>query len=149
MKKILLGLGLCSTLVLTGCGGKTLTCTLDQSQSGIDMKSKMIINFDDKDEAVKKVDVEMNITVDDETKKVMEQTGMSMEAFSKTMSSNFDELKEEGYTDDSKVSNNTIKFKANINSDKLSDEQKQALNLNGDSMDSIKKGLEESGFTCK
>ena len=56
MKKILLGLGLCSTLVLTGCGGKTLTCTLDQSQSGIDMKSKMIINFDDKDEAVKKVD---------------------------------------------------------------------------------------------
>ena len=130
-------------------GGKTLTCTLDQSQSGIDMKSKMIINFDDKDEAVKKVDVEMNITVDDETKKVMEQTGMSMEAFSKTMSSNFDELKEEGFTVDSKVSNNTIKFKANINSDKLSDEQKQALNLNGDSMDSIKKGLEESGFTCK
>ena len=134
---------------IDGCGGKTLTCTLDQSQSGIDMKSKMIINFDDKDEAVKKVDVEMNITVDDETKKVMEQTGMSMEAFSKTMSSNFDELKEEGFTVDSKVSNNTIKFKANINSDKLSDEQKQALNLNGDSMDSIKKGLEESGFTCK
>ena len=113
------------------------------------MKSKMIINFDDKGEAVKKVDVEMNITVDDETKKVMEQTGMSMETFSKTMSSNFDELKEEGFTVDSKVSNNTIKFKANINSDKLSDEQKQALNLNGDSMDSIKKGLEESGFTCK
>ena len=58
-------------------------------------------------------------------------------------------LKEEGFTVDSKVSNNTIKFKANINSDKLSDEQKQALNLNGDSMDSIKKDLEESGFTCK
>lgn len=149
MKKILLGLGLCSTLALTGCGGKTLSCTMNQNESGMDMKSKMVVKFDSKGTEVKKVNVEMNITVSDDAKKTMESLGMSMEDLSETMSSSFDDLKESGFSVDSKVKNNTISFKANIDSSKLTDEQKEDMNLNGDSIDSIKKDLESSGFTCK
>ncbi len=147
MKKFLLGLGF--TLVLTGCGGKTLTCTMEESESGMEMKAKTVYKFDSNGENVKKANVEMSVKVDDEAKKTLETIGMSMEDLSSSFSEKFDDYKEAGIDVKTKTTDNSLSFKANIDVNKLTDEQLEDIDLNDINYEEVKKDLEESGFTCK
>ena len=45
MKKFVLCLSLCGVLLLTGCGQKTLKCTMSQEQSGMTMKQEAKVDF--------------------------------------------------------------------------------------------------------
>jgi len=63
MKKALVSLVL--ILGLTGCGEKSLTCTITETESDFEMSNQVIIKFN-KDESIKGVNMVMNVVIPDE-----------------------------------------------------------------------------------
>ena len=124
MKKgLLIAAVLCTTLLLTGCGGKEskLVCTMQQTQMGMKMDTTATTYFNSKGKATK-VDMDMVVNAKDES---------TAKTLAKTMKSSYDNVTQKG----SKVIiKETIK---NDGSDKdvtIKDARKQ---------------FKDQGFTCK
>ena len=138
MKKFkLLLLAIVGVFVLTGCGGKTLTCTMSESESGMEMKGKIVAKFKD-DKAT-----------NDEVKK-------SWSMMSSLLKSQYSDKKADGVKVTSKVDDKKYTFNFSVEID-IKKASKDALKEYGiDSLDAeksgyddAKKSLEESGFKCK
>jgi len=136
-KKLLgvIGLG-CSALLLTGCGGKKLTCTMEDEQEGMGtMTMEMVFHFDKEGEKVENLDMEMGIEfdkdIDDEMKEFYE--------------SYFEETcEDEDAPEDCKVStkDNSVTLKASGTPEELD------YDSDGN-YDEIKEEMEDDGYTCK
>ena len=144
----LLLLAIVGVFVLTGCGGKTLTCTMSESESGMEMKGKIVAKF--KDDKVTNLKMTMDAkATNDEVKK-------SWSMMSSLLKSQYSDKKADGVKVTSKVDDKkyTFSFSVEIDTKKAS---KDALKEYGiDSLDAeksgyddAKKSLEKSGFKCK
>ena len=131
MKGIKIGLlTFCSLAVLTGCGNKNLSCTMESSTSGMNTTNNVEINF--KNDKVEKMKVVMDIEVHDEYKDQKQTLIDSLKQADKTM-----EVKE---------TKKGIQVTADENSSYFS---KLNLNDNKAKYSDVKKALEDGGFTCK
>lgn len=149
MKKFkLLLLAIVGIFALTGCGGKTLTCTMSESESGMEMKGKIVATF--KKDKVSKVKMTMDAkATDDSVKK-------NWSLFANTLKSQYSEKKADGVKVSSKVDDKKYTFSFSLEVD-VNKASKDALKEYGiDSLDAeksgyddAKKSLEESGFKCK
>lgn len=143
MKKTLMGLvAIAVTFILTGCGTETLTCTMNQSQSGMEMNQKAVITFENNE--VTKIDMNVDVNVDD--------------AFSSYMSFMESALKEQfkNYSDNGAKVNidtkgNKMSLKVNMDVKGMTKEQKKNLDLEDvyGTKEATKKELESQGYTCK
>ncbi len=143
MKKIVMTLvAVVMMFVLTGCGTETLNCTMSQNQTGMKMNQEMNATFVNNE--VTKMDITMNVELDDTYLSAMDQIKSSVEA-------NLKQYKDNGGKLDITSEGNTIKAKVNIDLTKMSDEQKKKLNMTDvyGTKDATKKELEKQGYTCK
>lgn len=138
MKKVLLGL--CCTLVLTGCGGKTLTCTMSEKENGMEMKQKVALTF--KDDKNVKGKMEVSIKIGDEGKEYLDLMKGMLDAA-------FEEYEEAGLKVDSKSKKNSLTISVKYDVDKLTDELKKDLDYSDTTYEETKKQLEDEGYTCK
>lgn len=138
MKKVLLGL--CCTLVLTGCGGKTLTCTMSEKENGMEMKQKVALTF--KDDKNVKGKMEVSIKVDEESKEYLDLMKGMLDAA-------FEEYEEAGLKVDSKLKDTSLEISVEYDVDKLTDELKEDLDYSDTTYEETKKDFEEEGYTCK
>lgn len=130
MKKGVLVLSSLVALVgLTGCG-KKLTCTMENSQSGLEMKQNVEIKF--KDDSVDTMKVTMDITIPDEYKDEKQEL--------------IDMFKEEDENIKVTETNDGIRVEADENSDLFADMDIKDKEV---SYDDAKKAFENQGYTCK
>lgn len=122
-------LSLLSVLVLTGCGKKELVCTMNTSQSGVNMDSTVTVKFDG--DTVE----DMNLVMDMEIPE-------SLQSSKDVLKSTYEAL-------DFKVEDSDKGFK--LTADAESKYFKDNLKLGESKLkyDDAKKQLEDSGFTCK
>ncbi len=127
MKK-LLTVGVCALLlvVLTGCGGKKVTCTGSYSEGGINVKAEVTANLDADD---KITDVALVYTFDDK------ETATSYCSLIKLM-----EDPDKGITVDCSGSKITVKGMAGLDNDD---------SMVGKTKDDFVKMAEAESFTCK
>ena len=136
-KKLLgvIGLG-CSALLLTGCGGKKLTCTMEEEADGMGTtKMEMVFHFDKEGKKVESLDMEMAIEYD---KDIKDETKEFYEGF-------FEETcEDEEAPKDCKVTakDDSISLKASGTPEELD------YDAEGD-YDEIKEEMEDDGYTCK
>ena len=116
-------------LLLTGCGGKKLTCTM--KENNYEAKMSMVYKKDKLDS------MKVTMTISDATEEQSKQTDLCK---------NFIEAE---FTKDavksckSSYKNKKITVNATLNVKKLSDD------ILSSKYDDAKKGLESSGYTCK
>ncbi len=133
MKNIkFLVLGLMTVIFITGCGGKTLTCTVESEEFG--MYAKYVINFDSKEEMTKanlfsEIDYGMEIPEDED----------SCEEFSGI----------EGLTCEYKVDGTKMSIELTLDKSKLSKEDYEDLNFEGTNYTDLKKEFEDQDMTCE
>ena len=139
MKKYLVVL-VAMLLVVTGCGGKKLTCTLEQA----DQKSTVAMEFN-KDNVV--TDIKMTISVPLE-KELTDEEKQYMESYMGLMCAAFDY---EGVTCKTDMSSKKVDVVIDMDFGKMSKETLAELDFDAEatSYDAMKKSLEESGYTCK
>lgn len=142
MKKLLLSLGL--VLVLTGCGGKKLTCTAEEEEMGMKMVGKATITF--KGDKVAKVKETADVTVTDEMKSLIDTLKSSLEE-------SYNKYNDYGVKAKVTVKDATISTSIEYNVNKISDENLEKLKDSdiyySGTYDEVKKALEDEGFTCK
>ena len=132
MKKYLVVL-VAMLLVVTGCGGKKLTCTLDQA----DQKSTVAMEFN-KDNVV--TDIKMTISVPLEKELMESYMGLMCAAFDY-----------EGVTCKAETGSKSVDVVINMDMEKMDDATKDEMGYSKEeaTYDAMKKSLEESGYTCK
>ncbi len=144
MKKYLaVGLAVVMMGFATGCGStKTLKCTMDQNVAMMDMKQTVNITF--KKDTVTKMEVIQDVKVDDSYSSYMSEIEKSLEQ-------EMDEYKEKGINVTTKTNGNNIKVSMVADLTKMSDEDKESLDLVDakGKMSDAKKALEEQGYKCK
>lgn len=130
-------------LVLSGCGKtETLTCTMSQDESGMVMNSKIEAVFEGNE--VTKIDLNIDATIDE-----------SLSAYITTMEdvieSQYEKYKKEGATVNVSSKDNVIKADLSFDLKKMSDEDKEELDLidTKGTKEATKKELEKEGYTCK
>ena len=137
MKKYLVVL-VAMLLVVTGCGGKKLNCTMEEDGQ----TAKVVVEFDKNDKA-KKVDMTMTMPFEEElSKEEMEY----MESYMGLLCSAFDY---EGVTCKTDMSSKKVDVIIDMDFGKMSKETLEELEFEATSYDEMKKSLEESGYTCK
>lgn len=150
MKKIkYLVITLLALLVVTGCGSsKKLTCTKEESSSGIDMKQTITVNFN-KDK-VSKVKLSLNSKATDENVK------SNWNLFSEALGSQFSSSSKEGIKittkDDSKNYTYLIELEIDVNKAKkedLEDYDMEDILDSNESYSDLKKEFEDQGYSCK
>ena len=140
MKKVLMSLlALSLAFILTGCGNDTLTCTMSESEDGMQTSQELKVNFS-KDE-VSKVNLKMDFTVGDEYSDYMS-------FYKNLLESQFEDVTDNGGKVDVTQEGNTLKLDLSIDMNDLSEEQKTNLDLSG-TKESVRSQLEEEGYTCK
>lgn len=145
-RSVLLGSALVSMLLLSGCGNstKTLSCSLEQSENGFSAKQTIEAKFVGNE--VKNVGLDMTMTLDDELKDNKDLLISSLEE-------EFEEYQNKEGLDFNINSTSDTEIKLTLNADleKMSDEDKEELDLvdtTGD-YEATKKELEDEGYTCK
>ncbi|HIU40029.1 MAG TPA: hypothetical protein IAB68_01840 [Candidatus Aphodocola excrementigallinarum] len=140
MKKVLMSLlAISLAFILTGCGNDTLTCTMSESEDGMQTSQELKVNFS-KDE-VSKVNLKMDFTVGDEYSDYMS-------FYKNLLESQFEDVTDNGGKVDVTQEGNTLKLDLSIDMNDLSEEQKTNLDLSG-TKESVRSQLEEEGYTCK
>ena len=140
MKKVLMSLlAISVAFILTGCGNDTLTCTMSESEDGMQTSQELKVNFS-KDE-VSKVNLKMDFTVGDEYSDYMS-------FYKNLLESQFEDVTDNGGKVDVTQEGNTLKLDLSIDMNDLSEEQKTNLDLSG-TKESVRSQLEEEGYTCK
>ncbi len=133
MKKGLLVLSsLAALVVMTGCGGKKLTCTMDNNSLGLETKSTVEVKF--KKDVVDSMKVAMDITIPDEYK---DQKDELIEEFKKSEENVKVTETKNGIKVEADSSSNSDFF------DDLDFDDKEV------SYDDAKKAFEAQGYTCK
>ena len=139
MKKVLMSLlAISLAFILTGCGNDTLTCTMSESEDGMQTSQELKVNFS-KDE-VSKVNLKMDFTVGDEYSDYMS-------FYKNLLESQFEDVTDNGGKVDVTQEGNTLKLDLSIDMNDLSEEQKTNLDLSG-TKESVRSQLEEEGYTC-
>ncbi len=123
-------------VLMTGCGQKTLTCTMNDEELG---NSEIVVNFDGNDEITSlDMDLEMDFGVE-----IPEEQKDSL----------CNEYIEEGYEDsvECSVEIDGTKLMLDLSYDitKVSDEMKEELTDGSSGYDDTLKQSEEDGYTCK
>lgn len=140
MKKVLMSLlAISLAFILTGCGNDTLTCTMSESEDGMQTSQELKVNFSN--DEVSKVNLKMDFTVDDEYSDYMS-------FYKNLLESQFEDVTDNGGKVDVTQEGNTLKLDLNIDMNDLSEEQKTNLDLSG-TKESVRSQLEEEGYTCK
>ena len=140
MKKVLMSLlAISLAFILTGCGNDTLTCTMSESEDGMQTSQELKVNFS-KDE-VSKVNLKMDFTVGDEYSDYMS-------FYKNLLESQFEDVTDNGGKVDVTQEGNTLKLDLSIDMNDLSEEQKTNLDLSG-TKESVRSQLEEEEYTCK
>ena len=140
MKKVLMSLlAISLAFILTGCGNDTLTCTMSESEDGMQTSQELKVNFS-KDE-VSKVNLKMDFTVGDEYSDYMS-------FYKNLLESQFEDVTDNGGKVDVTQEGNTLKLDLSIDMNDLSEEKKTNLDLSG-TKESVRSQLEEEGYTCK
>lgn len=144
MKKIIMPIALVGlALVLSGCGKtETLTCTMSQDESGMAMNSKIEAVFEG-NEVTK-----LNLNID---AKVDESLSSYVPTMKSVIESQYEKYKKEGATVKVTSKDNTIKADLSFDLKKMSDEDKEELDLidTKGTKEASKKDLEKEGYTCK
>ncbi len=143
MKKILMLVVLAgASLVLSGCGAETLTCTMSQEQTGMTMNQNVVVKFNNNE--VTNLDMDIDVKLDD-TYKAYSSTMKQM------LESEFKNYEENGGKVDITENNNGLNVKVGFDLDKMSKEQKENLNLidTSGTKAATQKDLEDAGYTCK
>ena len=138
MKRIgLIGVSVGMVLLLTGCGQKSLDCSMEENN----MKYNYMLNFDSKD-LLKSGTFNLDIKLEDEQKEYLDEIVSEMEK-------QYDSSEFEGV--DISVTDNgedTVNVKMNFTSDEISAITGEELS-DEDTYESIKKDLEDGGYVCK
>ena len=139
MKKYLVVL-VAMLLVVTGCGGKKLTCTMEESGE----TAKVVIDFD-KNNKASNINMKMSMPLEEELSK--EEKEM-MQSYMGLMCAGFDY---EGVKCTTDLGSKSVDVVIDMDFKKMSNEAKEALEFepNETSYDDMKKSLEEAGYTCK
>ena len=139
MKKYLLVL-IIMLLVVTGCGEKKLTCTLEEDGQKATVTAKF-----GKDDIV--TDVTMNMSMPFE-KELTAEEKEQMESYMGIVCAAFDY---EGITCDTKMKDKSVDVVVEMNMAKMDAETKEEMGYTDaeGTYDAMKKGMEESGYTCK
>lgn len=131
MKKgILVISSLVALIGLTGCGGKKLTCTMENNSLGLEMSQKVEITF--KKDKIDDMKIVMDVKVPDEYKDQKQDL--------------IDELKD--LDEGMKVTETKDGIRAEMTAD---DDDFKEFNIDGESVsyDEVKKAFEAKNYTCK
>ena len=144
-KKIMLCLPVLALGLLTsGCGSeKVLECTMSENSDGMEMSQVVKATY--KKDALSKVDMTMEITVDDEYAEYMD-------LFESSLTSEFTALEDQkGVTMNTETKDNTLTFSLVADLDEMDDEAKEDLDMedNAGTYEEAKKYFEDEGYTCK
>ena len=142
-KKIIIGAGgvIIAIVILFASGiigSKKLTCTIEESTMGINMKQELKFQF--KRNSVNKVDGKMIVDYGDKAE--------YKEIFEETLKEELEDFKEDGITSEIKSNDTSMTLTFKAEKDKLKD----ALGMyedDGSSYDEVKEYYEDEGYTCK
>lgn len=144
MKKGLFCMSLISVLCLTGCGTKTLNCSMvNDANTELKINQDVIVDF--KKDKMVKMNMKTSVTLSDnyasyadELKKNLKQEYEKYE--------NKEGLEVKTTKKDKKI---TLTFIADLN--KMSDETKKEFDIvgTGQTINEVKTELEEQGYNCK
>ncbi len=144
MKKYL---AVCFAVVMvgfaTGCGSdtKTLKCTMEQNVTMMDMTQTINVTF--KKDTVTKMELVQDV-------KVADSYSSYMEEIEKSLTDEMNSYKEQGLDVTTKTNGNNIKVTLVADLTKMSDEEKESLDLldaKGSRSDA-KKAFEDAGYKC-
>ena len=139
MKKYLVVL-VAMLLVVTGCGGKKLTCTLSKA----DQKLTAVMEYS-KDNVLKSIKMTVSVPLEKELSKEQKE---AMESYMGLMCASFNY---EGVDCKAETGSKSVDVVIKMYMSKMDDTAKQQLGYTEESStyDAIKKSLENSGYTCK
>ena len=139
MKKYLVVL-VAMLLVVTGCGGKKLTCTLEET----DQKSTVAMEFD-KENVVTKIKMTVSVPLENE---LTAEEKEYMESYMGIMCAAFDY---DGVSCETKTGSKSVDVVITMDMDKMDQDTKDDMGYSKEeaTYDAMKKSLEESGYTCK
>lgn len=139
MKKYLLVL-VAMLLVVTGCGSKTLTCTLEEDGQ----KATSVVKFDKNDVATSATQ-SMTLEFEEGTS---EEDKENSKAYMDLLCSVMDY---EGVECSTEIKSNALEVKITMDFEKMSAEDKESAGYTEEesTYDAVKKELEEQGYTCK
>jgi len=128
----MVGLG-CGLLLLTGCGGNKLTCTMSEEEEGVaSSEAEVVIHYDSDWKKIESIDMEMSIEVEDDEMLEM------YEGFFGGMC----EMDEAPKECDVKTKGNKITLSASGDAKEMDYEQDT-------SKEDLIEQLENEGYTCK
>lgn len=140
MKKFLMFLAcVVVAFILTGCSSDTLTCSISDSEDGVDTSSTINVDFDN--DKVSAFSMEMNVTLSDEYSSYLD-------TYKSLYESSFESFEEYGGDVNITTDDNSLKVELSLDVDKLSEEEKEDMGFNDDTRDSIKESFEDDGYTC-
>lgn len=129
-------------LSLTGCGGKTLTCTNTQEQTGMTMQAEVKVSF--RNDTASDLNMTVKTDIDDD---YADRTSQ----FAKLLEEQYSSYEDSGFDVDVKSTNNTVTLTLGADFAHMTDEEKENLGFDSsdNSYDAVKDSLEDSGFTCR
>lgn len=132
---------ICISVMLSGCGTKTLTCTKETKDNGSTTEEEIIVKFK-KDKPIT-TSMEMNMEFSDEQKDYLDMTYSILESSSKDM-------EKEGVNIDIKKTDDNINYKMDIDFSKVKDDDNLSISFDkNDNLDSVKEHLEKNNYECK
>lgn len=132
---ILLGI----SCLLVGCGNKqTVTCTMEQKQTGMNQSQTIKGHF--KGNKVTDVDMKVEVDIDDQYKSYVDQ-------MYKTLETEFKKLEQDGITLDMKKSDSKITVNIKMDANKVKDENGLGLDTKS-TPDEMIKEFEDQGYKC-
>lgn len=137
-----------SIFLLTGCGSQKLTCTLSEEEDGMIYTSEVIMTF--KDDKVNEFTMNMDMKLNDDDMITM------WDSFVSTMNSTFEPVEEDGIKISTAVDEDNHAFRVTyeVSLDEASEETIEEYDLSDminsdETLEEIKSGMEEEGYTCK
>lgn len=144
MKKIITCMSLISVLFLTGCGTKTLNCSMvNDANTELKINQNVIVDF--KKDKMVKLDMKTSVTLSDSYANYAEELEKNLkQEYEKYENKKGLEVKTT--RKDKKI---TLTFSANL--DKMESSTKKEFDIvgTGEKMSEVKSELEEQGYTCK
>ena len=131
------------TLMLTGCGGKKLTCTKEEEEMGMKMQEKAIVSYSD--DKISKYTMEATIELTEEMEEYADQM---LELLTEEMNM-YEEIK--GVEVNTEKKGNKIIATVVFDVDKMDEEDLDEIDdfdVN-ETIEEVKAELEDQGFTCK
>ena len=136
-------------IVLSGCGRKSLTCTLDEKDDTLNTYQEMKMEF--KKKQIKTL--EMNFKFE----ATNEEIKNNWQLFSKTLDESYSEYKSGkgiNVTTNSDSNKYVYSISIKVDLDKATKDELQKMELgdildSNDSIDKVKADMEENGYTCK